>query len=226
MANVNKIACVLVLDASGSMQQTIGNGWSRIDSLNAAIEQGFSHELKNDLSTRKAVEVAIVSVSGSEATIVQDWVVAQDFEYQPLSAYGMTPLAGGFKLAVSLCEERKKHYLSEGIDYYRPWIIIITDGVPTDGSEKWAEAVNLAQEVKEKKKAYISCAAVDDTKNEQKDNLKQLTTENWVADLSSHSFAEYFLFLSNSLSATSKSSDGKAVMDFDELEQIGIQKII
>ena len=47
--------------------------------------------------------------------------------------------------ALDLLEDRKETYKNNGIQYYRPWVFLITDGAPTDSWHIAAERVGQAE---------------------------------------------------------------------------------
>lgn len=196
------LPCVLLLDTSMSMSTEITQGFTRISSLNGGT-QVFRDEIQGDKYASHHVEIAVISVGGSQPELRQDWVIAKDFLAPALSASGTTPLGEAFINAVDLCEKRKRHYMATGTDYYRPWIIIISDGQPTSSPDVWKRAVQLADTVKANKKATIITVAIDGC---PVDKLSQLSTFP-TTEMSSHSFSEFFLWLSKSITNASKSGD-------------------
>ena len=64
-------------------------------------------------------------------------------------ADGGTPLADAVELALENLEERKRRYEDNGISFYRPWLVVIGDGVET-GSFKQLE--ETARKLKEEAK--------------------------------------------------------------------------
>ena len=86
--------CVLVLDASGSMETPTAKGTRRIDELNVGIRT-LEQELKNDPVAGHRVQIGIVSVGGpgGRADKMMDWTDAGDFQAFDLSCGGSTPLA-------------------------------------------------------------------------------------------------------------------------------------
>ena len=128
---------VLVLDTSGSM------AGDKIRQLNEGIRY-FRDDVAADDLARKRVEVAIVTFGGS-VTISQDFTSVEAFPDATLPANGDTPMGTAIMTAIDLVRDRKAQYRAEGIDYYRPWIFLITDGEPTDlkrGDERWNEVVH------------------------------------------------------------------------------------
>lgn len=114
--------CVLLLDASGSMQG------EAMEALNEGLRT-FKEQLNQDNLARKRVEVAIVSF-GSDVKVVQDFVTADQFEPPTLSAQGLTHMGGAILQGLDMIEARKGEYRNNGINYYRPWVFLITDGEP------------------------------------------------------------------------------------------------
>lgn len=203
--NQNKVACVLVLDGSSSMNININtqNNFSRIDALNLGVK-AFKEDLEKDSVAKKSVDIAILKVTDPKPELILDWTVAEDFIPQNLSARGSTPLGSALIQAVDMCEQRKHYYLSKGYDYYRPWIIVITDGEPTDSDSDWNRAVEVMQLAMKSKKIFSIGVAIDKCST---DKIQQISS-NKVVELSSHRFSEFFVWLSGSINATLQSTDG------------------
>lgn len=85
------------------------------------------------------------AANANTATLLQDFATVDAFAPPRLTAAGKTPLGAGLDLALDTLEARKAAYKAHGIPYYRPWLMLITDGAPTDGL-RWQEAAMRAQE--------------------------------------------------------------------------------
>jgi uncharacterized protein YegL len=187
--------CVLVLDRSGSMSG------QPIAELNAGLQQ-FRTELLGDELAARRVEIAVVPfgplVRGSA------FHPPHEFQPQPLAAGGDTPTGAAIEYAIELVAQQKATYKQHGVPYYRPWIILITDGQPTDN---WARAASLIRQG-EDSKAFsffaIGVAGAD------MGTLKQLSVREPLK-LQGLAFREFFLWLSSSLSGVSKSTVNEAV---------------
>ena len=119
-----RCACVLLVDVSTSMYG------DKINHLNAGLET-FANEIQRDPLASIRTEVAIITF-GSQVRMVQDFVTADQFVPPTLVANGTTNMAEGINFALDKIEERKAVYRRNGVDYYRPWLFLMTDGKPTE----------------------------------------------------------------------------------------------
>jgi uncharacterized protein YegL len=181
--------CLLLLDTSGSMRG------KPIDELNAGIRQ-FRDELFADDMAQKRVEVAIVGF-GPVRTLTE-FQTPDVFEPPTLVASGDTPIGGAIEVGLNLLDQRKQTYRTNGVSYYRPWIFLITDGGPTDHWQSAAERVKQGEAAN-----HFSFFAVG-VEGARMDVLSQITMRQPLK-LQELRFRDLFKWLSNSLSAVSKS---------------------
>jgi uncharacterized protein YegL len=113
---------VLLLDTSKSM------AGKPIEALNEGL-RAFHTELMKDTLARLRVEIAVLSFGGT-VQLVQNFVTADGFTPPTLQADGLTPMGAAILRAMDLIATRKKKYQTNGVAYYRPWVIMITDGAP------------------------------------------------------------------------------------------------
>jgi uncharacterized protein YegL len=146
--------CVLVLDTSQSM------AGEPIAALNRGLHV-FREELRAVPLARKRVEVAIISF-GAEVQVVQDFVTVDRFEPPVLEAEGETPLCTALLRALDLVEARKARYRANGVPYARPWVFLITDGMPQgEPLETTREAVRRVRAAESSHKAAIYAVGVE-----------------------------------------------------------------
>lgn len=140
--NQPRCACVLVLDHSASMQG------KPITKLNEAL-RGLPTELASDPLISKRVEIAVVGFPPTR--IVQPFCSVAEFVPPTLAPVGTTPLGGAVQLSLRLIEERKAVYRTRRLDYFRPLLVIITDGAP-DQDDDWRGAAASVADAEEREK--------------------------------------------------------------------------
>jgi uncharacterized protein YegL len=98
----------------------------------------------------------------------------------------------------SAIEEEKARLRAGGLSYHRPWLFVMSDGAPTDGGA-WDAACKRCMKDSLAKKVSIFPIAVDGGNVAE---LQKLTDRS-VQATDSVKFAEFFVWLSNSISGAS-----------------------
>jgi uncharacterized protein YegL len=172
-----------------------------IDELNAGIRQ-LRDELFADDMAQKRVEVAIIGF-GPVQTLT-DFQTPDVFQPPTLAASGDTPIGAAIEAGLNLLDQRKQTYRNNGVTYYRPWVFLITDGGPTDYWQAAAERVKQGEAAN-----HFSFFAVG-VEGARMDILAQITSREPLK-LQELRFRDLFKWLSNSLTAVSKSQVGTQV---------------
>ncbi|MFZ5748401.1 MAG: vWA domain-containing protein [Pseudomonadota bacterium] len=190
-----RLPCVVVLDGSSSMAS---NG--AIDALNEGLRL-LEGDLKADDVARQRVRILVLRIGAPhDVEVVTDWVDAIEFEAPEIEANGTTPLGAGVRRALDEIEAEKARYRDHGIPYNRPWLFVLTDGEPTDYD--WETAAAECRAAEEAGRVSVFCVGVGDA------NLGKLArfSPRQPLRLKGLAFREFFLWLSRSARAGSKSA--------------------
>jgi len=125
----------LLLDTSSSMSGR------PIDMLNRGFEL-FCDEIKKDDLARKRAEIAVITFGGV-ARVEIPFTEGRDLQPRRLNASGSTPMGAALDLALDQLAAQKQAYKQAGLEYYRPWLFVLTDGAPTDGQVFTAAAARV-----------------------------------------------------------------------------------
>lgn len=199
--------CVLLVDVSSSMYG------EKMNQLNSGIAT-FAQELKADQLASLRTEVAIVTF-GSGAEMPQDFVTADQFSPPTLVANGTTEMSAGINLALDKIEERKQMYRDNGIDYYRPWLFLLTDGAPTETLEVVNAASDRLKQAESEKRVAAFSVGVEGADM----NLLTEISPRRPLMLKGLEFSGMFVWLSQSMSRVSRSrTDDEIALDTDGLQ--------
>ncbi len=180
--------CVLLLDTSASMQGT------PLDALNAGVKTFRDQLVKDPLASRR-VEVAMVTFD-SEVRVVQNFITANKFDPPVLTSRGFTFMGTGINRALDMINERKALYRANGVSYYRPWVLMITDGEPQGEPEAVVqEATMRLREAEAGKRVAFWAVGVQ---NAAMQRLSEIVVRTPVK-LNGLNFTEMFLWLSTSM---------------------------
>ncbi len=189
---------VLVLDCSGSM------GGAPIQQLSEGLKL-LERELKDDVIAAKRVRVLVVTYGGMDhADVAGDWCDAMDFAAPALEATGTTPMGRAVELALDEIEDEKARFRAAGIAYTRPWLFLMSDGVPTD---PWEAAARRCHDAEVANKVAVFPIAVGHADDEALGQFSRNGTRG-VKRLQGLQFRELFLWLSASMQVVSHSTPG------------------
>lgn len=223
-----RVPICLCLDTSGSMGAVEGDcvatgetvyedgrtwnivtgGTSRIDELQKGVKQ-FYESIREDEIAFYAAEICIVTFD-DKATCVMDFANIERQDVIPeLRPVGNTAMGEGVNLALDLLEQRKQEYKDKGVDYYQPWLVLMTDGVPNGSLSELNNAAKRASDmVKEKKLSVFPIGIGSDADME---TLARFSPKRSPLKLQGLKFCEFFTWLSKSVSRTSQSTPGENI---------------
>ena len=174
----------------------------------------FADELKKDPLASLRVEVAIITF-GSTAEVAQDFITADQFQAPTLVANGTTKMSAGIDLALDKIEERKQMYRDNGIDYYRPWLFLLTDGAPTEEQEVVNSASTRLKQAESEKRVAAFSVGVEGA---DMDTLTEMSPRRPMM-LKGLEFKNMFVWLSQSMSRVSGSrTDDEITLDTEGLK--------
>jgi uncharacterized protein YegL len=204
-----RVPICLVLDVSGSMSG------DPIKELQEGVRMFFDAIREDDVA-QYAAEIAIVTFGGV-ARKALDFFAINRQEVPAMYADGLTPMGEAIDLALDLLEARKTEYRNAGVDYYQPWMVLMTDGAPTDSIDSAARRIN---ELVKTKKLTVFPIAIGDAASISE--LARLSPNFSPLRLKGLNFREFFLWLSRSVSRVSQSTPGESVpLDKDGIKGWG-----
>jgi uncharacterized protein YegL len=195
-----KCLCVLVLDVSGSM------AGSPIRELNRGLQE-FYHAVEADFTAANRLEVSIVTF-GTSVQCIQEPALVHNVRIPQLKASGTTKLVDGVRLAIESVESRKQWYKDTGQPYYRPIMVMITDGEPDKDQDTAGLSREIREAVNSKKFTFFGLGV----KGYNHNRLAQLCPPNSPPmPLDGYKFTEFFKWLSNSIGIITKSNEGDEI---------------
>jgi uncharacterized protein YegL len=206
-----RIACALLLDTSASMSGP------PIQALNHGLEL-FCDEIKKDELAQKRAEITVISFGGG-ARVEIPFTEGRDLQPRNLVAAGDTPMGAALNLGLEQLQHQKHAYRQAGLEYYRPWLFLLTDGEPTD-EPAFASAAEHLRQVEAAKGVAVFPIGVGPYAN--LDRLRSLSGQRTPVMLDGLSFAEFFQWLSASLSAASASNAFGSSDQAGSTEQIAL----
>ncbi|KEQ17884.1 vWA domain-containing protein [Endozoicomonas numazuensis] len=201
---------IILADTSGSMSI---NG--KIDAMNQALKD-LIDTLGGENRLHAEIQLSIITFGGDKAVEHLSLKPAHQItDFTPMEAIGRTPMGDAFAMAQALIEDNERIPSRA----YRPFIILISDGYPTDS---WQSAFdNLCKSERAQKGTRLAMAIGDDA------DIKML--EDFNNDLEASVFKandardiiHFFRVVSMSVTSRSRSvnPNESVEIDFDTPEE-------
>jgi len=234
---IPRVAVCLCLDTSGSMDTVEGEcvptgetifkdgrewivvkgGSTRLQELQKGVQLFFDAIREDEVAVYSA-EICIVTFD-NEAKCVLDFAnIERQPEMPVLSTNGDTHMGEGVNMALDLLQRRTDEYRSAGVDYYQPWLVLMTDGVPNGDPAELERAVRRTSELVNQRKLTVFPIGIGNEKN-MITVLNRFSPKRQALRLYELKFKEFFEWLSKSVVKTSQSIPGEDIkLDIDGIK--------
>ena len=206
-----RVPICLCLDVSGSM------GGPPIEELNAGVQMFYGAIMEDEVAQYSA-EICIVIFGGDDAKCLTDFASMSMQPTPPtLFANGGTPMGEAVTLALDKLEARKTQYKSKGVDYYQPWLVLMTDGKPNGSSALLEESIARTNALIAQKKLTIFPIGIGNHADMRV--LARYSPQRPPLKLQGLKFRQFFSWLSQSVAKTSQSLPGERIaLDMEGLK--------
>ena len=195
---------LIIADCSGSM------AGRPIDAMNQGVGDLYQAIVDDEIA-RNRVEVALLSFS-TEARVERDFSTVGEGAKTNMRAGGATNMHLAIQQGCDLLEDRKEQYRRGGVPYFRPIMVLFSDGLPTSPRPEMEQANQRLVDIENDSRLTIFKVAVNAEAVQAM--LRVLPNPNsrfQPQQLDNLRFSDFFVWLSRSVSAISRSTPGEAV---------------
>lgn len=182
----------LVLDTSGSMKG------HPLKQLRIGLQQFFNEILKNQVS-KASVEISIITFGESVTTALEFQPIKPTLSFK-ISAGGSSPMGAAMDAAIHQVKKRVALYKNHGLQYHQPWIVLLSDGSPTDEIED-----SILQSVNGINNGDFTLFPIGVGEHSDLTILHRFSPKRHPVVLKDVKFKEFFLWLSESVNKVSES---------------------
>jgi len=195
---------LIIADCSGSM------AGRAIDAMNRGVDDLYQAIVDDEIA-RNRVEVALLSFS-TEARVEQDFSTIGERGKTNMRAGGTTNMHLAIQQGCDLLEARKEQYRSGGVPYFRPIMVLFSDGLPTSPRGEMEQANQRLVDMESDSRLTIFKVGVNaDAVQAMTRVLPNPNSSFQPQQLDNLRFSDFFVWLSRSVSAISRSTPGDVV---------------
>lgn len=172
-----RLPLVFLVDTSGSMRAASKK--NPIEQVNCFLEKIPTVLLDYQYDF---IDLAIVEFD-STAKVVREFSPITDFSGIRLEADGVTAMGEAICLAYEMLRTRRRYYKECGLTYYRPIVLMLTDGEATDDISQAKEIISANSN-----KSLFWMAGIEGSNQKQ---LSELTNNSLFVDINSIGLEEF-----------------------------------
>ena len=181
---VTPLPIFLCLDASASMSG------KRIESLNMGVREFIRSGAQNE-DAMDALMLSITVFNGEGVRQIQPLANIRSVQFHDLVPRGGTPFGEAVNAALDLIEE----FLEGSTKSYKPYLVVMSDGKPTDSSTEVERTIRRARTLQEKGEIKVRCVMIG--ADEEVSELARLNIRGRVDRCSDLNITNFFEWLSS-----------------------------
>ena len=133
--------------SDGKTWNVVTGGVSAINDLNDGLNQ-FFEAIRTDEVAVYSAEICVITFGGKKAEVISNFATVDQIDTSfSLVADGDTYMGEAVNMALDRLEKRKQAYKDKGIDYFQPWLVIMTDGTPNGSNSELETAMTRVQKM-------------------------------------------------------------------------------
>lgn len=222
-----RVPICLCLDTSGSMDSVTGGtptgrtivrdgkvytvvtggGKSRLQIMQEGLDEFYKVVYEDEIA-RYAAEICTVTFDDEARKLVDfSRVEYNNVQEKPprLTTKNNTSMGEGLNLALKLLEARKKQYSENGVEYFQPWLVVITDGENNGSEAALNEAKATIRRMVEENKLSVYPFYVGEDSGKGMNTLAEISPKQKPLKIGANQMKGMFEWLGKSVSEMSKS---------------------
>lgn len=205
-----RVPICLCLDTSASMNIPTGEGYeTRIQALQKGVES-LIRELNEDEIARYSAELSVLTFNDRTKCLMEFTNISKVRAFPTMQASGMTNMGEAVNRGLDMLEEEKERYRSQGVDYYQPWLIIMTDGMPNGRVDELERAFERTSRMVRARKLVVIAVGIG--KDAGMQCLDRFSPSLPAMRLKGMRFREFFAWISSSIKQVSQSMPGEELV--------------
>ncbi len=219
-----RVPVIFLVDTSGSMNAIVSGettatgetghidgrdvtyvtgGVSRLDRLVEGVNY-FYDAIRRDNQASRAVDLCILGFSDDTQILREFSNLGKDEVFEEPATGNLTNMGAAVHQAMDMLSKRRKEYRKAGRDYFQPWLVIFTDGIPTDEADvKTAQKRTVEQE--ELRRLVVFPFYLDERVDPIK--IAGFTKKRPPLEIKQERLEAFFEWLSKSIESVSSSGD-------------------
>lgn len=180
---------------------------TRMDELNTGLQRFVSDILADPLA-KLAADVAVMTFARTVATVKEFGPIRESDTGLKISTSqeNETLLGEAVELALTELDNRKRTYREHGVEFYQPWLVVMTDGVPTSALHRELEERLKKLSASHKLSVFVFGIGYTDMSE-----LSCISPGRPLMQINDQKFPELFAWLSRSVRMVSMSMPGDGV---------------